>query len=94
MLTEDMTRLCGEINAMRRARGRMMTGLQHDAKELKQSVSELCTHFGRARMTMAKRTKNDRAAFLHNLKRTVGAHLLNTRNDLAGARGAWAGKGA
>jgi hypothetical protein len=94
MLTEDMTRLSGEINAMRRARGRMMTGLQHDAKELKQSVSELCTHFGRARMTMAKRTKNDRAAFLNNLKRTVGTHLLNTRNDLAGARAAWAGKGA
>src|ERR1035441_3278711 len=69
MLTEDMTRLCGEINAMRRMRGRMMTGLQHDAKELKQSVSELCAHFGRARTTMAKRTKNERAAFLNNLKR-------------------------
>ena len=34
MLTEDMTRLCGEINAMRSMRGSMMTGLQHDAKEL------------------------------------------------------------
>jgi hypothetical protein len=94
MLTEDMTRLCGEINAMRSMRGSMMTGLQHDAKELKQTVSELCAHFGRSRTTMAKRTKNERGAFLNNLKRSVGGHLRDTRNDLAGARRAWAGKGA
>jgi hypothetical protein len=94
MLTEDMTRLCGEINAMRRMRGTMMTELQHGAKGLKQSVAELCAHFGRARTTMAKRTKNERAGFLNNLKRSVGAHRRDTRNDLAGARRAWAGKGA
>jgi hypothetical protein len=45
-------------------------------------------------MTMAKRTKNERAAFLTDLKRSVGAQLRDTRNDLAGARGVWAGKGA
>jgi hypothetical protein len=94
MLTEDMTRLCGEINALRRMRGSMMSELQHGAKGLKQSVSELCAHFGRARTTMAKRTKNERAAFLNNLKRSVGAHQRDMRNDLAGARRAWAAKGA
>ena len=94
MLTEDMTRLCGEINAMRRMRGTMMSDLQHGAKELKHTVTKLCAHFGRARMTMAKRTKHERVAFLNNLKRSVGAQRRDVRDDLAGARRAWAGKGA
>jgi hypothetical protein len=92
MLTEDMTRLCGEINSMRRMRGTMMSDLQHGAKDLKHTVTKLCAHFGRARTTMAKRTKNERVAFLNNLKRSVGAQRLDMRNDLAGARRAWAGK--
>ena len=94
MLTEDMTRLCNEIVTMRKARGSMMSGLRHDAKGLKHTVKKLCAHLGRTRMTMAKRTKNERAAFLTDLKRSVGAQLRDTRNDLGGARGVWAGKGA
>ena len=92
MLTDDMTRLCDEIVAMRKARGSMMNELHHGAKGLKHTITKLCAHFGRARMTMAKRTKNERAAFLTDLKRSVGAQLRDTRNDLAGARSAWAGK--
>jgi len=52
---------------------RWMTELQHGAKGLKHSVTKLCAHFGRVRTTMAKRTKNERVAFLNNLKRSVGA---------------------
>ena len=92
MLTEDMTRLCDEIVAMRKMRGSMMNELQHGAKGLKHSVTKLCAHFGRVRATMAKRSKNERLAFLNNLKRTVGAQRRDIRNDLAGARRAWAGK--
>jgi hypothetical protein len=92
MLTDDMTRLCDEIVAMRKTRGVMMTELQHGAKGLKHSVTKLCAHFGRVRTTMAKRTKNERVAFLNNLKRSVGAERRDLRNDLAGARRAWAGK--
>ena len=77
MLTDDMTRLCGEIHAMRSMRGSMMRELQHGAKGLKQTVAELCAHFDRARTTMAKRTKNERMAFLNNLKRSVGAQRLD-----------------
>jgi hypothetical protein len=94
MLTDDMTRLCGEICAMRRMRGSMMSELQHGATERKQTVAELCAHIGRARMTMAKQTKHERVAFLNNLKRSVGAQQRDMRNDLAGARRAWAGKSA
>ena len=91
MLTEDMTRLCDEIVGLRKMRGAMMTDLQHGAKGLKHSVTKLCAHFGRVRATMAKRTKNERLVFLNNLKRSVGAQRRETRNDLAGARRAWAG---
>ena len=94
MLTEDMTRLCDEIVTMRKARGSMMNELRHDAKGLKHTVKKLCAHLARTRTTMAKRTKNERAAFLTDLKRSVGAQLRDTRNDLAGARGVWAGTGA
>ena len=92
MLTDDMTRLCGEIHAMRKTRATMMKELQHGAKGLKQSVSKLCAHFGRARTTMAKRTKNERVAFLNHLNRSVGALRQDVRDDLAGARRVWAGK--
>jgi len=94
MMTEDMTRLRGEINAMRSMRASMMSELQHGARGLRQTVAELCTHFGRARTAMAKRTKNERVAFLNDLKRSVGAQRRDMRNDLAGARRAWAGKSA
>jgi hypothetical protein len=92
MLTDDMTRLRNEILALRKMRGSMMSELQHGAKGLKHSVTKLCAHFGRARATMAKRTKNERTAFLNNLKRSVGAERRDMRDDLAGARRAWAGK--
>ena len=92
MLTDDMTRLCEEILAMRKARGVMMAELRHGAKGLHHSVTKLCAHFGRVRSTMAKRTKNERLAFLNNLKRSVGSERRDVRNDLAGARRAWAGK--
>ena len=92
MLTDDMTRLCEEIVAMRKMRGSMMTELRHGAKGLRHSVTKLCAHFGRVRTTMAKRTKNERVAFLNDLKRSVNGQRRDMRSDLAGARRAWAGK--
>jgi hypothetical protein len=92
MLTDDMTRLSREIHALRKMRGSLMHELQHDAKGLKQTVAKMCTHFGRARMAMAKRTKHERVAFLNNLKRSVDAQRQEMRDDLAGARQAWAGR--
>ncbi len=84
MLTNDMTRLCGEIRGMRGMRAGMMSDLQNGTRELKQTVAELCAHFHRARITMAKRTKNERLTILNNRRRDM-------RNDLAGARRAWGG---
>jgi hypothetical protein len=92
MLTDDMTRLCGEIHAMRRMRDSMMSDLQRDTRGRKKAITELCAHFGRARTTMANRTKHERVAFMHDLQRVVGAQRRDMRNDLAGVRRVWAGK--
>jgi len=94
MLTENMTRLCGDILTMRRMRGNMMNELQRDTQGRKQAVVELCTNLGNARTAMANQTKNERLAFMNNLKTSIGAQRRDMRNDLAGARRAWAGIGA
>jgi hypothetical protein len=94
MLTDDMTRLCGEIVSMRRMRGSLMGQLHNEAADRKQAVAEMCSHLGEARLAMAQRTKNERVTFMNNLRRTVGAQCREMRNDLAGARRAWAGTGA
>jgi hypothetical protein len=94
MLTEDMTRLSEEIVSMRRMRGSLMGHLHQDATERKQAVAEMCSQMGEARVAMARRTKNERMAFLSGLRRAVGAQCREMRNDLAGARRAWAGKAA
>lgn len=94
MLTDDMTRLCGEIVALRRMRGSLLSDLHRDAKGRKQAVAELCARTGSARVAMARRTRNERVAFLNSMRRAVGAHRRDVRNDLAGARRVWAGKSA
>jgi len=90
MLTEDITRLCDEIVSL----GNLMSEMQEQAQERRQSIANLCTQMGKARATMAQQTKSERTAFLDGLKRSVGAILRETSNDLAGARRAWAGKAA
>lgn len=92
MLTEEMTRLCGEIVALREMRGNLITQLQSEAKGRKQAVTQHCSDLRSSLRTTAKRAEQERAAFLNNLKRSVGAQRRELRSDLAGARQAWAGK--
>ncbi len=94
MMTDDMSRLCGEIVAMRKGRGVFMNGLVRDHEDRKHSVVQFCAHTHSARTEMAKRTKTERLTFLHNLKRAVTAQRREMRRDLAGARRAWAGGSA
>ena len=91
MMTDDITRLCGEIVALREARGAMMRGLAREHKDRSQSVFQFCAHTHSARAEMAKRTKTERLAFLRNLKRAANAQRREMQKDLAGARRAWAG---
>jgi len=94
MLTDDMTRLCAEILALRKMRGNLMSEIQHDSKGRKKAVAKFCAHLGSARAALARRSKHDRVAFMNHLRRTVGAQRQEMRDDLAGARNAWAGKSA
>lgn len=87
MMTDHITRLRGEIVAMRKVRGALMDRLVRDHKDRNQSVLQFRAHTRNAHAAMAKRTKTERLTFLHNLKREM-------QRDLAGARRAWAGGSA
>jgi hypothetical protein len=86
-LTEDMTRLVGEIQALHGSRRAFR-------KELAKDVLDMCAHFAGRRMQMATNMKDERLDFLHNLRRTVRRQLRGLRADLAGARRAWSGEAA
>jgi len=77
-LTESMTRLCGEIVALRSARKAFVKDLTHD-------VAAMQANFRRAHKDMARKTRAERRAAVAHLKKTMAA-------DLEGARRAWAGK--
>jgi hypothetical protein len=76
-LVEDMTRLVGEIQALRGSRRAFR-------KELADGNSD--------RQMVAKGAKEERLAFCKNLKRTVGGQQREMRAEMAAARRAWAGQ--
>lgn len=86
MLTDDMTRLCGEISALRGAREELMMDLAHGAKDLKDAVSGMQAGFRNARAQMARKTKAERVAFVSSLKKTVSGMRKGSTADIAGAR--------
>ena len=94
MLTEEMTRLCGEIVAMRTHRGELLKTLARESRDRSAAVADLCGQFHKARAGMARRTHHERASFLRNLRHGVHAQQREMRSDLAGVRRAWAGKAA
>ncbi len=84
-LTEEMTRLCGEIVALRGARKGFVKDLTHN-------VAAMQAKFRRTHHDMARKTKAERRAAVAHLKKTVGAMRHAFAADLEGARRAWAGK--
>jgi len=91
-LTDDMTRLRGEVDAMRSDRGALMQELAHGAKDLASSVSAMQSGFAAAHATMAKKTGKARASYVSRIKRQVGRMRKETAADLAGAHQVWFGK--
>ena len=94
MLTDDMTRLCREIVDLRGMRASAMNDLQNETEDRKQAVAEFCSQVHADRKAMANRTKKERMTFLKGMRRSVNAQRREMRNDLAGARAAWAGETA
>ena len=83
--TDEMTRLVGEIVAVRGARKGFV-------KDLTQNTAALMAKFHRAHKDMARKTKAERRAAVAHLKKTVGAMRHAFAADLDGARRVWAGK--
>ena len=81
-LTADMTRLCGEINALHQVR-------RQEMRDRKMAVSEMRANFAFAGAAMARKTKADLGAFVSDLKCAVGELREQFRTDVAGAHRAW-----
>ena len=91
-LTADMTRLRGEVDALRSDRGALMQELARGAKDLASTVSAMQAGFASAHATMAKKTGRARATYVARIKRQVGRMRKETAADLAGASQVWFGK--
>jgi len=88
-LTDDMTRLRGEVDALRSDRGALMQELARGARDLAATVSAMRADFTSAHTAMAKQTRGEREAFV--------AAVISEVNFLLGAfsrdRGDMARKG-
>jgi hypothetical protein len=93
-LLQDMTRLSGEIQALRGSRQTFRKELADGNRERERDVAEMCGDFSGTQTRMAERMRAGRLAFLKNLKQTVSGQQRDMRADIAAARRAWAGRGA
>ena len=91
-LTADMTRLRGEVDALRSDRGMLMQKLARGAKDLASSVSDMQANFAAAHATMARKTGKARASYVARIKKQVGRMRKENASDLAGASHVWFGK--
>ncbi len=97
-LTNDMTRVCGEIAALRGIRATLMSNLAETRGEMQAAVTQMLAGFGEARTEMAKQTKAERNEFVLSVKEAVTelrqkvAQLQDEfRDDIVGAHRAWHG---
>jgi len=88
-LTDDMTRLRREVNALRSDRGALMQELANGAKDLATEVSAMQASFAKAHTAMAKKTKRELTSFASSIEKKVGRMRKETAHDLAGAHRAW-----
>ncbi len=85
-LTDDMTRLRGEVDALRGARGAMMNDLTRGARDLTMAVAAMRTGFTSAHAAMAKQTRGKRETFVDAVIAEVNSLLgefSRDRNDMA-----------
>ncbi len=97
-LSNDMTRLCGEIAALRNSRADLMSHLAETRAGMQGAVSQMLGGFGEARTEMANQTKAELGGFVGqvkeavtDLRQKVGKLQEEFREDLAGAHRAWHG---
>ena len=93
-LTDDMTRLVGEIHAGRADRAGTIREVKRVTVEMKRAVAEMQAGFRSARADMVRRQRRMLQGFVSGLKGTVGGLRKGFGDDLAGAHRAWVGAGA
>ena len=98
-MTNDMTRLRGEVDGLRVAMAALMHDLAQGAKNLASEVSAMRADFAGAReamvkahAAMAKKTRKGREAFVSGMRKRVNRMRREFSSDLAGARSAWCGR--
>ena len=85
-LTDDMTRLRGEVDALRGVRGALMNGLTRGARDLTTAVAAMRADFSAAHTAMAKKTGKERETFVAAVIDEVNSLLggfSRDRNDMA-----------
>jgi hypothetical protein len=90
-LTDDMTRLRGEITALREGRRALQRELFHAVGALKREVEADRASFREAHAEMARTSQNNRVMFVTDLSHQVAGLLHSVADDLKGARQAWRG---
>jgi hypothetical protein len=90
-LTTDMTHLYDEINALRNGRKALRKNLENGATNLKKAVNRMQAGFQYAHDEMARKTKEERTAFVSGLQKAVSRMRKDFSADLAGAHRAWFG---
>jgi len=74
-LTEDIARLCGEIETLRDSRKVFGSQLDKENTEMKSGVSRMRAGFRKDQNNMAVRAKNDRKKFVSSLDTEVSGFL-------------------
>ena len=77
-LTDDMTRLRGEIDALRNTRGALMQDLARGAKDLSSLVSVMRADFSGIHGAMAKKEKEELRDFVSGMISTVSSLLADS----------------
>jgi hypothetical protein len=93
-LTDDMTRLVGEIHGARDQRGRLIRDVKHATAEMKRAVAGMQAGFSSAHADMARTQQRMLRGFVSGLRATVAGLRKGSADDLAGAHRAWAGGAA
>ncbi len=88
-LTEDMARLCDEIQLLRANREELKKELAELSRARQAEVVKTCAAFAEALARKADRAYDNRVAFLTDLRHRVSAQAREMQDDLANVRRVW-----
>jgi len=88
-LTEDMTRLCEEIQTLRANREGLKKELAETSRARQMEVVKSCAAFADALARKASLAHDNRISFLGHLKHRVREQAREMQDDLTMVRRAW-----